>query len=269
MKYEARRGDATVEDLNNDGNFTNDYLASTDHTVNPWVNLTASQMQAACRGHGFNETTFKGYDVISNMEWMTIAYQIENIAENWTGAEIGSGSLYRGHTDYSPSNMINISDLTDGYNNTGTYREDQRRTHYVESLDSNGDKNVIWDLSGNIWELVDWEPGGDFTPGPSNCSLNGGAWRSWREIMTDTCSQISPDYYRPRNPQNLSSYTGVSKDLGLIFSVSTSAGYVIRGGLYNDSSSSDSIERYGVFAVNFNSSLAGNSRKGFRCVYRF
>ena len=144
----------------------------------PWIHLTLTQARAECRALG------KGYDLISNPEWMTIAHDVESVAANWSDnathrkgpafAMLNVGHCCRqgprgidcrrsGGNAYSGGPLpagTNDADGCYGYAESGagapvpTLNANgwnlNRRTHRL----SNG--AVIWDFSGNVWEWVDW-----------------------------------------------------------------------------------------------------------------
>ena len=134
---------------------------------------------------------------------MRIARLIENNPQNWSNGIVGYGMLVKGHSvaiafDYQQSKKLasisNITNLSDYYNQTGnsssqSYRVDsscdmeayngggfdrqsiygweQRRVHYLDSGD------VIWDLSGNAAEFVDWSSSDStYTYGPSDAYVD-------------------------------------------------------------------------------------------------
>jgi len=73
-----------------------------------------------------------------------------NVDSNWSGGNVGSGSIYTGHNDNVPASRIaaNTSD-SEGYHGTQNSSGNQRRTLTL----SNGE--IIWDIAGNVWEWVD------------------------------------------------------------------------------------------------------------------
>jgi hypothetical protein len=84
-----------------------------------------------------------GAHLMTNEEYMTIARNIESVPKNWY-----LGKLYSGHNDNSPASALVASSDRDDYSGTGEAGGTQRRTMSL----SNG--QVIWDLSGNVWEHV-------------------------------------------------------------------------------------------------------------------
>jgi formylglycine-generating enzyme required for sulfatase activity len=236
MKYEAKTGSATV-------------AATTQAAGAPTVNITQDNARTACTNNG------AGYGLINNAEWMTIARNIEGQASNWRNGVIGSvdasptnGGLYRGHSDSSPNNSLaaNTND-SQGYEGTGNANETpvsrERRTHTL----SNGE--VIWDLSGNVWEWTnDTIMGANKPTGSSNefTSMTG-------------YGSLSYDLIRPSNPAWNSSQT-----MGIFFAFSSLTGgpyAFVRGSFwYND-------QIAGIFTL-FTDFTPSNTdpRIGFRCV---
>ncbi|MFK7825715.1 MAG: hypothetical protein AB8G05_16300 [Oligoflexales bacterium] len=135
MKYEAK---------NNSG------IPSSQSSGLPWVGISQISAKSVCESLG------AGYHLITNPEWMTIASNAANIGSNWSSGNVGDGELARGHSDKSPNQKCaaDASDDNAYVQNdcsglaSGTFN--QRRTHIL----SRGEK--IWDLSGNVFELVDY-----------------------------------------------------------------------------------------------------------------
>ena len=96
----------------------------------PWVSISLSGAKSECEQ--------EGYRLISNIEWMTVARNMEQIFYNWDSGNVGVGSLYLGNVD--SGSLKSSSSNLNGIN---------RRTMYL----SNGAE--IWDMSGNAKEWVD------------------------------------------------------------------------------------------------------------------
>jgi hypothetical protein len=227
-------------------------VATSQALLGPWGAVDASTARTACTSLGVK------YDIISNPEWMTIAYEIEKTAANWTGGIVGTGSLTRGHTDNSPNSALAVSNTSDPYIGTGNSASDplgsgkeQKRLHTL----SNGE--TIWDFSGNVGEWVDWTIGGTFTPGPTSCLASN------TELVDVSCGALAAIDYMPGNPGGISpaSYRNTTYRMGQFFGGTT--GYTVRSGAYSTGVAA------GIFDVNF--SVPSNNTVadiGFRCVYR-
>ncbi len=181
----------------------------------PYVNITQPDATAAAA----NVCT--GCHLITEAEWLTIAHNVLNVTSNWSGGSVGSGSIYIGHTDNSPSSALAASSNdTDGYNGTGNTSGNQRRTLNL----SNGE--VIWDLSGNVTE---WTAGQ--TTGGQPGTLTTYGWREWNSMLgTGT---ISPNPFPSFGTPAASAWTSTN-GIGMIFSDSDDAvlrGF-LRGGSY-------------------------------------
>ena len=225
MKYQAK----------NVGSIPTSQAAGT-----PWVSITQTSAIDTARSLG------QGYHLITEAEWMTIAMDTLYIDSNWTGGVVGSGSLYSGHNDNSPTTTLDAStDDSNGYYGTGnTAPSNQRRTLTL----SNGE--VIWDLAGNVWEWTCAQIiGGDqptATPG-----------FNWRELTAIT-RWGALNYSLPTG-RGWNSTQG----LGKIFSDGTSTNTTlygfIRGGCWN------SVATAGAFGVLLSNTPSGTfTNVGFR-----
>jgi len=204
--------------------------------------------------------TTAGASLITNKEWMTIARNIESQLSNWTtGTEastaIGIGSLYRGHSDKVPPNALEAGPDNDGYIGTGQSGFNiERRTHSL----SNGE--IIWDMSGNSWDMTDNSIMGVDKP---NHNLVG-QWQDWTSI-SDYGPSLSYDLTRPSNNtwnsnQNMGQYAkGDSTGGPFVF---------LRGGDWRTiTDTQPSLS--GIFALAlFISDPSEMDALGFRCVIR-
>lgn len=219
----------------------------------PWVSINASSALSACES--MSEAGYTGtFSLISNPEWMTIARDIENNSSNWSGGNVGSGHIPRGHSDNSPAAVLDISDSADAYSDTlnssgdtpGSGQEQAR----VHTLSNN---SQIWDLAGNAREWTDWD-GGDsgFTVGPTDESA------TWQELGDANIGSLSANDYRPFN----ASYNSTNS-FGQWYGGTNGA--AIRGGGFSD----DGGTSAGVFTLNLSEAQSyTSSGLGFRCVYR-
>lgn len=202
--------------------------------------------------NGFDGT----FRLISNDEWMVIARNIELESQNWTSGTVGSGMIFRGHSERAPNNKLTAGNDNDGYSGTGNSSSnvlgsglEQRRTHNL----SNGE--IIWDFSGNLWEWVDWDISDNsytiLTTIESGCTLNG----VWEEFPVSGCSSLSGLKYLPSvNSYDSSNGVGYFKE--------GTPGAVHRGGCYYNE------EKAGIYSINLEEGPNYvNAIIGFRCVY--
>lgn len=158
MKYEAK----------NVGGVATSQAAGT-----PWTNISQttaiSTSQSAC----------SGCHLITESEWMTIAANVLSVVSNWSGGSVGSGYIFRGHSDNNPANAVEASSSdNDGYYNTGNSvgsGTDQRRTLTL----TNGE--VIWDMAGNVREWTNATIAGGQHPGMVGDAAFG--WKWWNDSM--------------------------------------------------------------------------------------
>jgi hypothetical protein len=218
---------------------TTTYSPGSTSSGPPWRMIDSSTAKLECQSLGEN------YDLISNIEWMTIAENVEAQDGNWSGGTVATGCLFRGNTG--------VSDAC-GYSNSGIDYGAIRSGKSILEL-SNTDE--IYDFSGNVAEWVDWEQENIFSRAPVYCT------DSWGEITDEFCDGSFKDTdFRPFNPKAIPESTYLnSYGLGLI--EGGSGGNIVRGGGY----------LYGSKAGVYSASLAQSDTTaleqiGFRCVYR-
>lgn len=134
-----------------------------------WVNIS----QATAITYSKNVIGCTGCHLMSNAEWMTVAQNVLSVPSNWSGGAVGSGYIYSGHNDSVPAYILPpSSDDSDGYYETGdTSPSSQRRTLTL----TNGE--VIWDLSGNVYEWTSDTIGPNQQPGLAGETVV--AWKQW------------------------------------------------------------------------------------------
>lgn len=98
----------------------------------PWVRINYSDAKKAC------ETA--GYKLITETQWLAIAYNASQQDANWTGGKVGEGKLFQG------IRKGNVSSAQPG-SYTSPDADEQRWLTL-----SNGER--ICDLNGNVWQWV-------------------------------------------------------------------------------------------------------------------
>jgi formylglycine-generating enzyme required for sulfatase activity len=181
--------------------------------------------------------------LIREAEWLTIAHNIANVSSNWSSGTVGSGYIYSGHNDNSPSSVLAAStDDGSGYSGTGNSSGTQKRTLRINTGE------IIWDFAGNAAE---WVNENNITtanqPQPSS------GWREWNTI-TDV-GGLSPNPLPSYINSSAGSWTSAN-GIGRLLGVPTGAG-MLRGG-----SRSNGISA-GIFGLNINSPASG-ADMGFR-----
>jgi formylglycine-generating enzyme required for sulfatase activity len=196
------------------------------------------------------ESLGDGYHLITNNEWMTIARNIEKQSSNWTGGAVGSGGLWRGHTDNNPAAALEAnSDDAQGYEGTGNSDPSiEKRTFTL----SNG--QVIWDLSGNVWDWNDNEIEANQAP------IDSDPISEYIEFTAIANYQMmSYANTRPSNPAWNS-----SQNMGRLYTDYDDGSALrafLRGGLWHSASHA------GLFSLAlYNSPGYANYGLGFRCV---
>jgi formylglycine-generating enzyme required for sulfatase activity len=207
----------------NDGTqaYSTAFAADSRSSGTPWVNIDRNQSITECQALG------SGYDLISNAQWQAMAREIElaqagGVYLNWSsGSTSGTNALNRGHFDGTPNNALTASLDSDPCFGTGqancadnTHPDfAQKRTHTLSSGE------VIWDVSGNVWEWVKH----DIVTGPP---YEGG--NNYISQQPWTSGLNHPEMWGPfanYSSKNSGEYGGLGYgDLGF------SAGAVLRGG---------------------------------------
>ena len=267
MKYEAKNsGAATTEDATDD-------IPISKAEEAPWVLIDQTKAWNKCRtlntednDVGINDDVNEDgtYTLISNPEWMSLARNIENVAENWTSGTVGTGCLFRGNAGAA----LPCEGVNSGYDGLERDSGTNRSSTTAKLTLSNGEE--IWDLSGNVWEWVDWKRNNELTTvDPAKrayVSADGSPKQAWRDFnQLDTNIGENVDDQMPRaswEPKNSS--LGISHGIGGYLSgFDGSGGVAVRGG--RDGSEGNA----GVFALFLGEvSLSVNEVTGFRCVYR-
>ena len=153
----------------------------------PWVSTSQTSAittsQAAC----------SGCHLISEAEWLTIAQNVLSVSSNWSGGTVGNGYIYSGHNDNAPANAI-AADTNDanGYSAETNTGGNQRRTLTL----TNG--QVIWDLSGNVYEWTQGTTAGAGTQ-PGLLTDSGDTWKQWNNasLLVGSFPNIFPNYGTP------------------------------------------------------------------------
>jgi hypothetical protein len=174
------------------------------------------------------------------------------VAENWSGAVVGSGMMARGHSDGTPPMILENSTDDNPFFGTGNNVNqppgsgwEQKRTKLL----NNGE--IVWDVGGNVSQWV------------SDNSASLGLSPSIPSVR-----EFSDQIYFPTsgasaflNTLILGPSGGIdnSHGLGVVYSM-TSDG-ILRGGHYINSSYS------GLFMSKSTQTTELNGYYGFRCVY--
>jgi hypothetical protein len=216
-----------------------------------------------------------GGHLMTNDEYMTIAYNVVNQGSNWSGGSVGSGAVYTGHNDGSPNNASQASnDDTQGYfgtdgpvsgGGTGT-NATQKRTLSL----SNG--SVIWDFAGNINQEVQRS---NMNIGDSTntmavpaCSDGTAGWEycQYSNLATPYVSSYSTNVTQLMvAPPNNSWYS--QQNMGQLYTYGSGgtiagANVFVRGGQWDIGATNG-----GLFELDVSWGAMGSHRAiGFRCV---
>ena len=212
----------------------------------PWTRVSRRQAIQNCRNNG------TGYDLISNDEWQTVARHIESYGENWSlGRAVvqSNNSLNKGVISRRrPLSSDRNGGRSDRYGdssrrsstNTGDW-DPGRRYHILP----NGVE--IWDLAGNVWELVR-DTAGEL-----------GIEEDENENIAELTG-VNKKLFGPKKDYSSFENTRGRDESGLGYAyLSNVEDIVMRGG----ASSRDS----GIFSVDAKTQEGRLGTAGFRCVY--
>ena len=106
--------------------------AASEASYTPWVRISYLTALAACRA--------AGWSLITELQWLAIAYDVASQNANWTGGAFGKGKLLQGLRKRSVLAPV-----------SGRYQpDDQAETRW--KVLSNGER--ICDFGGNAWSWV-------------------------------------------------------------------------------------------------------------------
>jgi hypothetical protein len=221
---------------------------------NPLVNLLVADSQSKCTNIGTR------YDLISNPEWMTITRNSEAVSSNFQSGKIARGWAARSDYGDTWSNTA-VAPSTDSnclYNTAGDTCGSSGVHLYRRTLTlSNGE--IIWDLSGNVYEWVDWNLTLDgIQAGPTTCS--DATWVQFATVVSsDSCYSNNDLTGKDFLPSTLNADS--TKGFGRFFG--GSGGIAKRGGAFDGGYYS------GAYTLIFEPGTWDyDHHVGFRCVYR-
>jgi hypothetical protein len=207
----------------------------------PWVSITQTQALSSCAALG------AGYHLLTMPEAQTISRNIESNGWNWTGGSVGSGGLWRGHSDNSPANPL-AADVTgdpddDPYVGTGNVTPSiEKRVHQLSS------GQYVWDWSANVFEWLDMT----CTAGSGVGNwYNSGNWVEW------TNANLS-DYEKVRAGPS-GAYT-TAQNMGQYYGCNAAGKAAARGCSWDESGNAGVFALYSVQLPSYSDAYIG-----FRC----
>lgn len=204
------------------------------------ANITADEANSACEASGSH--------LIRNAEWMTIARNVEQQAQNWTGGSVGSGCVFMGES----SNFVCGYSEGGGKVAKGVNRDSKVKLQLSNNFE-------IWDFAGNAFERVKKDISTDLVySGPK--AYNSNQWLSNIEFTALTSyGELGYDGIRPSNG-SWNSSNGMGQ-VSMFFDGSGGNTCIYRGG-----SSSGYVAGIYTIHLGHECSNALVADLGFRCV---
>lgn len=206
----------------------------------PWRQITLADAKAACKSRGAK------YDLISNDEWMAVGEDVIFQNENWSGGSVDNGTVKRSNSGVDAAGV--------SYNGADPEGGDTRNSLASHKLSSG---EYIFDLSGNLWEWVEWEKNSDLAY-PGECNTGG-----WVLNGSVNCPAWNVNSYRPIIPNAEISISNIGNMGRLTSSSGVTTRAVARGAGSGNSTFT------GIFAMWGSADrTVGYGSVGFRCVLR-
>jgi formylglycine-generating enzyme required for sulfatase activity len=198
---------------------------------------------------------------------MQVAKLAANNSQNWNTSTVGSGGMFRGHSDNDPTNALAASSNDDnGYYNTNNVAPSiERRTLHIEDGVLGNDPDVadsyngtVWDLGGNVYE---WNNDTLDCTGGNPCAEMPDPEGGWQELtgLTDAGTYLGTfELLRPNSQWNN------SENMGSVYtdSFANPIHAFRRGGAWHNGANA------GAFALRLTSAPShSNTYIGFRCSY--
>lgn len=196
-----------------------DDKAASIATDKPWTSISYHKAAEAC--------IKAGYKLITEKQWLAMAYNASQQAGNWTKGEVGSGKLFRGIR----KGLVSAAQ-------PGDYTPTNPKERRWLTL-SNGEK--VCDINGNVWQWVFDDVQGD----------DKGVIAS--KFAADSISTTTPPH--PNREKGMGDYS-----VSFFRNGDWSGNALFRGSYWLSGSAA------GVFALDDGSPDYRGDRVGFRCT---
>lgn len=215
-------------------------VAASQSDKTPWTEISQANAIDVSR------KTCDTCHLITENEWLTIAQNVLNVADNWSENTVGNGYIFSGHNDNNPAKLLAVNPNDgNGYANTansssqteaykGSIGKTQKRTLKL----SNG--QIIWDMAGNASE---WTSGQTTGKQPGLMGEANYSWKEWNKINFNGSLSTNPfPGYQNSNAVTWGSEQGIGQLYSNMKEVKTVG--LIRGGSYSQGSYSGIFSLY-------------------------
>jgi hypothetical protein len=224
-----------------------DFLGQVVSNAMDSVYLMVSFEQAIEACEGMESNLGGAFQLITNPQWMTIAHEIEQKAENWSTGIVDEGCLKAGHIGRNNDCSYQVPIRAE----IGDNRPDLAR-HILSSGDS------IWDLGGNVYEYIQWSEDQRYPPVCENLSQS-----EWVDLDQVQCTGLDISDFLP-----LTNQLEEGRYIGRFFAGTEN----IVGGTKRVAVRSGDWavwEQGGIYQLNFAiGNNVPNTNVGFRCSWR-
>ncbi len=224
----------------------------------PWGTITLTAAKAACVANGAR------YHLVTNDEWMATARAIEATTSNWSTTS--TPFLAKGNTDgcgACPGPYCALPAGADSAPCTGTLGAScadrgsaDFRFNRTQRLPS-GD--LIWDFSGNMFELIDHAPITNASEGTwPGLSVNASSGVSFAPPLADAdykSANLNDTDVSPRTTPD-----APVQNIGIMYATSPTSSHYARGGDYCGFA--------GIYSVALLADSELKTNVGFRCAYK-
>ena len=239
--------------------------AGVPYTGLSWLEARASLLESAVDKSKAQGGPYP-VDLPTETQWMQLVQTAVNNPANWTSGTVGTGAVFRGHSDGTPVGVLGISDTSDLYSDTGnssTNGPDQGRFMVIANGMVTRDFTLPLGYAVKVWDLAGNAP--EWTRGiiGSVATTSTAGTRAVGDRFADGLNELF-DY----DGTNLSGLTGKITNMPAwlkpaITAKDTVLTRILGAGIYNDGSPNSDTDGDGVSNGSIDSFDVGYGANGY------